>query len=60
MYGLDILDTDIQDNKNNLTRFIILSRDPRVQVTFLQGFYRVSTGFAIRMYTSCQAGPAAF
>ena len=32
LYGLNALDTNIQDNKNNLTRFIILSRDPRVQV----------------------------
>ena len=32
LYGLDALDENIQDNKNNITRFIVLSRDPRVQV----------------------------
>ncbi|UPQ99604.1 prephenate dehydratase [Chloropicon primus] len=28
LYGLDLLDQDCQDNDQNLTRFIILSRDP--------------------------------
>ena len=28
LYGLDILDEDCQDNEENLTRFIVLSRDP--------------------------------
>ena len=32
LYGLEPLDVNIQDNKNNITRFLILSRDPRVQV----------------------------
>lgn len=28
LYGLDILDEDCQDNEQNLTRFVVLSRDP--------------------------------
>jgi len=30
LYGLNILKEDIQDNKDNVTRFIVLSRDPLV------------------------------
>lgn len=33
LYGLQALDTGIQDNKNNITRFLVLSRDPRVQAS---------------------------
>lgn len=33
LYGLDALEENIQDNKDNITRFLILSRDPRVQVS---------------------------
>ena len=33
LYGLEPLDVNIQDNKHNITRFLILSRDPRVQVS---------------------------
>lgn len=29
LYGLDLLDRDCQDNDQNLTRFIVLSRDPQ-------------------------------
>lgn len=32
LYGLEALDESIQDNRNNITRFLVLSRDPRVQV----------------------------
>ena len=32
---MQAVDTGIQDNKKNVTRFLVLSRDPRVQVWFL-------------------------
>ena len=36
LYGLNALDESIQDNKNNITRFLVLSRDPRVQASSSQ------------------------
>ena len=48
LYGLETLDTNIQDNKSNITRFIVLSRDPRVQVSLmcmtLRGYFKTKKG----------------
>jgi prephenate dehydratase len=30
LYGLDVLDADIQDSAGNVTRFLVLSRDPLI------------------------------
>lgn len=30
LYGLDVLDEDVQDNKNNYTRFVVISAKPQI------------------------------
>ncbi len=30
LYGLEVLDSDIQDNAGNVTRFLVLARDPLI------------------------------
>ncbi|MEL6921746.1 MAG: prephenate dehydratase domain-containing protein, partial [Pseudomonadota bacterium] len=30
MYGLDIVERDVEDQENNVTRFVVLSRDPHI------------------------------
>ncbi|MEO1700773.1 MAG: prephenate dehydratase [Pseudomonadota bacterium] len=32
MYGLDIVERDVEDHENNITRFVVLSKDPSLPV----------------------------
>ena len=55
LYGLEPLDVNIQDNKNNITRFLILSRDPRVQVSLHHNAHCPRCGFhPINDFKGCQ------
>ena len=48
LYGLEILEDGIQDMENNITRFILLSRDPLV-TTRPQGLWKTSIVFGPRV-----------
>lgn len=48
LYGMNILDEDIQDNKDNFTRFIVLSRDPAVPSETLDSkTFKTSIAFSL-------------
>ena len=47
LYGMEILDTDIQDMEANVTRFLVLSRDPYV-ITDASRAYKTSIVFSLQ------------
>lgn len=50
LYGLNVLDEDIQDMKDNVTRFVVLSRDPLVATDALASTlpYKTSIVFSLQ------------
>lgn len=46
LYGLEVLEEGIQDMENNITRFIVLSRDPLVSTQPEAGLCKTSIVFA--------------
>ena len=47
LYGLQVLDEGIQDNKDNVTRFLVLSRDPCTSVPGDARPFKTSIVFAM-------------
>jgi arogenate/prephenate dehydratase len=48
LYGLEVLDEGIQDMKDNVTRFIVLSRDPLVAPAADQSRFKTSIVFSLK------------
>ena len=47
LYGLESLDTNIQDNPDNITRFLLLARDPLITTPHESRPFKTSIVFSM-------------